>query len=219
MGRSFALAVLLVLAGCASAPDGSAGTSSAAATAANASDPGDPSAPIALSGTYRSRGDVTPEARVTVDVVDTRQADATQHLADLEAGGASCFFVAADTYRCTSVSKDVPEDSLEKIAANNSFVVTFGKTSAPPALVSQADSLTEWQINQSGSSDNGSFAFYRYLVLDGGLVKIVLPDGSNNGQGTELIVTSGTVLGKYASTTSSESRWRFFEDSALVVLR
>jgi len=203
------LVAALAVTGCTAAASNEASSASADTSGANL---------IALTGTYQSHGEADAMDRLTVDVVDTRMTGSADRLAGLEAAGAACTAVFSTTYRCTSLSKDVPQSSLDKIAKANTFRVTFKKPTAPPSLTSQADSLTEYLVSQPGESSVGRFDSYRYLELDGGLVKIVLQDGANNGAGTELIVEDAKHLAKYGSTTVSDGQWRFFQDSALVVL-
>ena len=192
-GVSWLLGAFLVGCSAGSAGDDGAVTTAAATTAA----------PIALSGKLRFAGHVQPVARLTTDVIDTRMADADARLAKLQADGATCEFVGADTWRCTLMhpAADVPLSSLDAIAAGSrDLYASFGASLGKPSIVSQGDSLTEWQIPQKGSSSAGPFDSYRYLELDGGLVKIILP-GKTENESLELLVQGGGQhLARWKST-------------------
>jgi hypothetical protein len=178
------------------------------------------STPTPLDGHFRFAGQVEAIGRLTVDVIDTRMADAATRLEALQADGAECPLVTSNTYRCTKMhpASEVPAASLDALGASNrEAFAKFGAVTSAPSLVSEADSLVEWQISQTGSSKLGPFSAYRYLQLDGGLVKIVLP-GATESQSLELILKDANHLGKWDSRTVSEGRWRFHEDMALVIL-
>ena len=91
--------------------------------------------------------------------------------------------------------------------------------SGSPALVSEGESLVEWEIPQSGSSPLGAFAKYRYLELQDGLVKIIVPGAPGaSAASMELLRRDADHLGKWESKVVTESRWRWHEDMAIVVL-
>jgi hypothetical protein len=175
--------------------------------------------PTALSGDYRFDGNVKAVGRLTVDVVDTRSADAETRLQSLRAEGAACTLVISNTYRCTKMHSagDVPSTSLDDLGeSNRDLFASFGAVTSSPVIVSQGDSLVEWQISQRGTSSVGDFTSYRYLEMSGGLVKIILP-GVTASQSLELIV-EGDHLGKWDSRRKSEGRWRWHEDMAIVAI-
>jgi hypothetical protein len=175
-------------------------------------------APIALAGEYRFAGDVKPLGRLTVDVIDERMTGAAERLETVRAGGGNCSRVLSTTWRCTTMrTNGVPSSSLVAMAeAAGDLVVSFDAPTAPPALVSEAESLVEWTIFQTGeSSTGGAFGAYRYLDLQGDLVKIVLPTA---GGSLELTVRDESHLGKWTSKRVSEGQWRWHEDMAVLVL-
>ena len=177
--------------------------------------------PIALSGDYRFADSVRPLGRLTVDVIDTRMSDAQSRLEALRSAGASCSLVISNTYRCTKMhpAASVPSESLGEIAEDNQSVfVTFGAVTGSPSVVTEGDSLTEWEISQEGTSSAGPFTSYRYLELADGLVKIILP-GSSALSSLELIVEDEGRLGKWSSTRTSEGRWRWHEDMGIAALK
>ncbi len=177
-------------------------------------------APIALSGDYRFAGDVQAVGRLTVDVIDTRMPDATARLAALREVGAACTLAMSNTWRCTKMhpTTAVPAGSLAKISARGAdLFASFGATTGSPVIVSEGESLVEWEVPQDGSSSVGPFTQYRYLDLQGDLVKIILPGSGSTGS-MELIVKDAMHLAKWESVTVSEGRWRFHQDMALVIL-
>jgi hypothetical protein len=179
--------------------------------------------PTALTGDYRLSGNVEAIGRLTVDIIDVRMADAAARLDAARAEGAACELAASNTYRCTKThpAEEVPSTSLDAIAAQNpGLYASFGDVTASPSLVSQGDSLAEWQISQGGTSSAGPFSSYRYLQLDGDLTKIVLPNAASADESSslELILKDAAHLGKWASHVVTESRWRWHEDMALVIL-
>lgn len=207
--RVFGCSLALVLSACSSSPEenGAVATSSLAAAQ-----------PIALSGDYVPDGRVDALARLTVDVIDTRMSDATKRLASVRAGGGNCQLVVSNTYRCTTMrsASEVAAASLDRMRANTADVrVTFGKTTGSPSLVTDAESLTEWEIPQLGSSPGGAFDAYTYRQLAGGLAKIELPASPT---GFELIVTDADTLRKWERVVVSEGRWRWHEDMGTVIL-
>jgi hypothetical protein len=176
-----------------------------------------PAAPIALSGTFRPGGTAEAVGRLTTDVIDTRMSDASARLESLQADGADCQFVGADTYRCTKLhpASDVPAASLDAISTQNRGVfATFGEVTGAPTIASQGDSLVDWQVPQTGESSGGAFTFYTYREMDG-VTKLLLPARAST---LELLVRDKSHLGKRDSHTVTESRWRFHQDMAVVVL-
>ncbi|MBX3229112.1 MAG: hypothetical protein KIT84_02140 [Labilithrix sp.] len=177
------------------------------------------SAPIALDGTYYFEGEVKPLGRLTVDVVDMRMSDAADRLADLRSSGANCALVISQTYRCTKMhgASAVADASLEAIAARSAGLsVTFGARTGSPSLVTDADSLTEWQIPQNGTGLAGSFDRYTYRQLRNGPTKIVLPGAGDLGD--ELLVEDASRITKWERKVVTEGRWRWHEDMAVAVL-
>lgn len=206
MKRLSCFAVLAVVAGCA-APESEPEVSTAAVTTATA--------PIALDGTYAFKGEMRASARLTVDVVDTRMSDAAPRLAALRAEGASCPLVASQTYRCTKLrpAGEVAAASLEKLAAKNAgLAITFGRLEGSPHLITDAESLTEWEIPQSGTGPLGAFDTYTYRALENGPTKIALGDSD------EYTVEDGGHIVRWNSTIVHEGRWRWHEDIAFAVL-
>jgi hypothetical protein len=175
--------------------------------------------PITLTGQYTPDGSVEPIGRLTVDVIDERMAGAAARLAAVRAEGAACQRVLSTTWRCTKMHEGaaVPSTSLAAIgAANTNVYASFGAVTGSPSTVSEAESMVEWSIHQLGSSSVGPFGEYRYLDLQGDLVKIILPGTS--GSGLELIVKDEHHLAMWAKKHVSEGQWRWHEDMALVLL-
>jgi hypothetical protein len=176
--------------------------------------------PIGLSGDYRFAG-VKPIARLTVDVIDVRMPDANERLDAARAEGATCWLVVSNTWRCTKMheASDVPQASLDAIATRQrELFASFGGVTGSPALVSEAESLVEWEIPQNGSSPLGPFTTYRYLELRDNLIKIVLPGATQSSPTMELILRDAGHLDKWESKVVTESRWRWHEDMAFVGL-
>ena len=174
--------------------------------------------PIALAGDFRFGGEVEAIGRLTVDVIDTRMSDSATRLEALRAQGATCRLAASNTYRCTKMNRApaVPASSLEAIATKNrELFASFGEVTSSPSLVTDAESLTEWKISQRGATPLGAFEDYRYLDLQGDLVKIILPGQSES---LELIVKGADRLAKWDRKVVNEGRWRWHEDMALVIL-
>jgi hypothetical protein len=196
--------------GCSAGAADDAGSESTALAAART--------PIALDGEFRAMGHVEALGRLTVDVVDTRSPDADARLAQLRSDGAACTAVMANTWRCTMMhpASEVPQASLDAIAARNHDVFAkLGGVWASPSVTSEGESVTDWQIGQKGECQAGAFETYRYLELGGDLVKIVLPAERAS---VELIVKDQQRLAKWDSKVVTESRWRWHEDAALVIL-
>jgi hypothetical protein len=194
----------------------------AAPEAAASSELGSARAPQALSGDYRFAGEVKPVGRLTVDVIDTRMPDANDRLDAARAEGAACWLVVSNTWRCTKMHKAeaVPQSSLDAIALRGGdLFASFGAMTGSPSLVSEGESLVEWQIPQNGSSPLGAFETYRYLELQDGLVKIIVPGAPGaSAPSMELLRRDADHLGKWESKVVTESRWRWHEDMAIVVL-
>jgi hypothetical protein len=175
--------------------------------------------PTALAGQFRFQGTVQPLGRLTVDVIDMRMADASTRLDAARAEGAVCEITPGNVYRCSKLHDPsaVPTSSLEAIGARDrGLFASFGDVTSAPSIVSQGDSLVEWQISQSGESSVGPFTSYRYLELAGGPVKIVLPGEHGS---LELILQDEGHVAKWDDRTVSEGRWRWHDDTALVVLQ
>lgn len=175
-------------------------------------------APFAFRGSYVFKNKVNVVGRYTVDVVDTRMADSRTRLDTLRKDGATCQWVNSNTVRCVShlPAASVPASSIEKMRANNAgFSVTFNEAWGTPSIVSSGTDLTEWSIPQRGLSPLGSFDHYRYLEMSGGLAKIVLP---GTPEPLWLNTLDGKVLLKYESLMVPESRWRWHQDTAELVL-
>jgi hypothetical protein len=179
----------------------------------------EPTTPIAFSGDYRFDGQVVPLARLTVDVVNMLMQGSAERLARLKAGGATCQLVLSNTYRCKKMKgpEAVPASSLAALGAQDAnLFVTFGAQTAPPVLVNDAPSLKEWQIFQAGTSSLGAFTGYRYLQLEGGLEKIVVPAATGTGSLEFVVRTSGNVA-KHETKNVTENQWRFHQDMAFVL--
>jgi hypothetical protein len=215
MKSLFLALTALGVAACSSSP----GSSDVTTSAASAADGANPTPPV---GDFRptSAGNVQAMARLTVDIIDMRQSDAQEHLASLRAAGAACQAEPADQWRCSLMhaASEVPAASLAKIGTRNQgLYATFEAPIGKPALTSQGDSLVEWAIPQSGTSSVGPFDSYRYLQMEGDMTKLILP-APRGDDGLELILQDASHLAKWDSITVTESRWRFHEDMALVVL-
>jgi hypothetical protein len=204
--RTSLLALALVLGcGCGSSPEPEGATSSADTSAL----------PTALAGKYAFQGQVRPQARLTVDVIDMRMPDAQTRLDDLDAAGAACQLVTSQTYRCTLMhdAGEVATASLDAIATSNKGIaLSFGKLRGDPSLTNDAESLKEWDVPQSGSGPLGKFDGYVFRELQGGPDKIIL-DGTD-----EYLVDDGDHITRWQEHVISEGRWRFHQDMAVVVL-
>lgn len=179
--------------------------------------PASADAPIALSGEYRFAGTVEPLGRITYDVIDVRMSDAQERFERVRAEGATCELVMSNTYRCKNHRGPgaVPSSSLETIGERNREFFAKFEGPARNSLVSRADFLVEWSVKQLGATPDGAFSEYTYLSLADGLVKISLPGPMD---GTELMVKDADHLRKWDRRTVAEGRWRWHEDTAVVVL-
>jgi hypothetical protein len=170
-----------------------------------------------FNGEYVFEGGLEPIGRITVDVIDLRMSDAQPRLEKLRSEGSACQHVTSVAVRCTKMNPGatVPADSLDRIAERSKDLsITFGQRTGAPVLISKAEALTEWQIQQRGETPLGRFDKYRYLELQG-LVKIVFPNPQGN---LELNTLDGRLLRKFESVTVHESRWRWHQDLAHVIL-
>lgn len=168
--------------------------------------------PLALEGTYRFAGHVTPLGRKTVDVIDTRMPDADERLEEVRGNGGTCQLAAANTWRCVTLGGDVAASSLETLGQRNAALFArFDAVTGAPSLVTDGESFKEWEISQDGATPEGTFERYVHRLLQGDLAKIVV-------NGEELIVRDAGHLAKWDMKTVTESRWRWHEDAALVVL-
>jgi len=177
--------------------------------------------PASFEGTYSFKGHVEPQGRLTVDVIDTRFPDAAKRLEDVRAQGATCEPQAGTVIRCSKMwnKTHVAQTSLQKIAERNrGFFVSFAHLMAPPTLVSEGDSVSEWRVKQSGEWSGDRFASYRYLWIrnvSGDMAKLFL-EGTHST--LELLTNDARTLGKFDSTVVTESRWRWHVDYATVTL-
>lgn len=177
--------------------------------------------PHLFEGTYSFNGNVEPQGRLTVDLIDMRMADAKKRLDELRAQGALCEVVESKLFRCTKMrgAADVAPESLRKIAVRYAgFFVTFSKRFAPPSLVSEGSHVIEWSVPQAGEWNGDRFHSYRYLLMrdsQGDMAKLIL----NGFESTlELLTFDGRTLKRFDSTIVNESRWRWYVDYATVDL-
>lgn len=173
-----------------------------------------------LAGEFRFAGGVEAIGRLTVDVIDERMADAQTRLEALRQIGATCERRMANTIRCHKLhpAGTVPAASLAAIGeANRQAFATFGAAWGAPSIVTDGDSFKEWTVPVDGASDSGAFRLYKWRQLGENLTKIVLP-GRSETEANELIVKDASHLARWTSKVTTESRWRFHEDIALVIL-
>ncbi len=174
--------------------------------------------PLAFSGAYRFASEVEPLGRMTVDVIDARMSDAAERLERAHAEGATCVLVMSNVHRCRKMheASSVPASSLTALADRSKpLFASFGDVTSAPELVTEAESLVEWKVFQEGETSFGAFSFYRYLVLAGGTVKLVLP---GDHESLELLVRDAGHLGKFERLVVNEGRWRWHEDIAVAGL-
>jgi hypothetical protein len=175
--------------------------------------------PVAFAGDFRFSNRVLPLGRLTTDVINMQMPGAAQLLAELQASGAACQLVLSNTWRCKKMHgpEAVPQSSLDALGdKDESLFVNFGAVTAPPVLINDAESLKEWQISQQGSSSLGPFTGYRYLQLEGGIAKIIVPAASGT-DSLEFVVRDSTRLSKHETKSVTDSQWRFHQDMAFVV--
>lgn len=166
-------------------------------------------------------GGVKPLDRTTVDIVDTRMSDAQMKLANLREKGALCTYAASNTYKCITHegAGAVPPESLqEAYEANQKLKIEFGAVSSSPSLIVDAESVTEWQINQDVFWTGGQAPFYRQMILDGEILKVIL------GEGPEALwlvgeLNDSTKLSMRASVVHTTSRWQWHEDAIEILLK
>jgi hypothetical protein len=200
-------------------PDPQAASALASLESSAPAAPFEATPPIALAGDFRFEGQVEPVTRLTFDVVNMLMSGAATTLERLQDAGATCQLVVSNTYRCKKNKGPafVPDSSLAALGAQDAAVfVTFGAQTAPPALVNDAPSLKEWQIFQTGTSSLGAFTGYRYLQLEGGLVKIIVPAATGSSS-IEFIVKDATHLAKHETKNVTTNQWQFHQDTALVI--
>lgn len=178
------------------------------------------SPPTPYQGAYLFAG-VKPFGRTTTDLVDTRMADAPVRLNNLREKGATCVYAASNTYKCVSRegASQVPFESLQHAyEANQKLKVEFGTVSSAPSLVNDAESLTEWEINQDVWWTGGAAPSYRQLILGGDVMKLAL------GEGPETLwligeIGDSTRLSLRASIVHTTSRWQWHEDVVEILLK
>lgn len=173
--------------------------------------------PSVPAGTYKFRGTVRALLRLTVDVIDTRSKDAADRQTQIAKNGGTCQHVSSETLRCTTPrpASEIPPTVLSSIAdrlRGNSFKLEAETGS--PSKVNVGDALTEWLVSQPGSWSGGKFTQYRYLELTDSLIKLVFPGGSGS---LEVIREGEKRFAKFEMLATTESRWRFHEDSALAI--
>ena len=173
--------------------------------------------PYSFSGDYRFTGVVEPVGRMTVDVVDARMPDAAKQVQTIESNGGYCQRVAS-SIRCTTMNhaSSVPQSSLLKIHDKNvGLQVSFGTQTSPPSVITRGSTVVDWQISQPVQWAGGRADNYVYREMQGGISKLILP---GTPEPLTLNSVDGQTLNKQETFVVTESRWRWHEDMASIVL-